>query len=317
MGESLSVIVLSKNNGTTIGYTLKSIVESKLPANTWREIIVVDAHSTDITHKVLAKFRKKIKVIYDEGKGIGLARNTGIEAARGEIICFVDADCIVGKNHFIRVLAEFSRGADLVDVEPTPPLDVGSTSIARLEAIIRRYGRGYSERLISDRCFIGGALMCFRKKVFKTVGGFWEYPPYGFDDIDFGYRARKAGYKIHVIKVDGSYSRPRERINELVRQQIGWGKGFAYIIAKYRHDRDFWRCYRYSSYVYMMLGSYSWMYPIIAAIFSPIKGVFLAFRTGEVSVLPYWIIRRMAFLWGILLELKKAFSYYVSRKLSS
>jgi len=101
----ISVIVLSKNNGDTLDACLNSIIN----ALGEKEIIVVDAHSSDNTPSILEKYREKIKVVYDEGKGIGIARNIGVKASKGDIICFVDADAFVSKDHFIKIKDYFEK----------------------------------------------------------------------------------------------------------------------------------------------------------------------------------------------------------------
>ena len=84
--RKISIIVLSKNNGDTIAYTLLSIVKAKVPKGYKREIIVVDARSTDNTPRILEKFKRWIKVVYDNGEGIGIARNIGVLNSSGDII---------------------------------------------------------------------------------------------------------------------------------------------------------------------------------------------------------------------------------------
>jgi glycosyltransferase involved in cell wall biosynthesis len=60
----ISVIVLSKNNGDTLDTCLNSIIN----ALGEKEIIVVDANSSDNAPSILEKYREKIKVVYDERK---------------------------------------------------------------------------------------------------------------------------------------------------------------------------------------------------------------------------------------------------------
>ena len=65
------------------------------------EIILVDDESPDGCPKKCedwAKRDKRIKVIHKENAGLGYARNTGIENATGEYICFFDSDDYVEKD---------------------------------------------------------------------------------------------------------------------------------------------------------------------------------------------------------------------------
>jgi glycosyltransferase involved in cell wall biosynthesis len=56
------------------------------------EVIVVDDGSTDKTRAALEPYKTRIQYIYQGNCGVSAARNTGIEAARGEWLAFLDSD---------------------------------------------------------------------------------------------------------------------------------------------------------------------------------------------------------------------------------
>lgn len=89
----ISVVIPVYNRATTIGNCLRSIQAQTYES--W-EAIVVDDGSIDATHQVVAKLARedaRIRLIrHDRNRGAQAARNTGIRAAQGEWIAFLDSD---------------------------------------------------------------------------------------------------------------------------------------------------------------------------------------------------------------------------------
>jgi glycosyltransferase involved in cell wall biosynthesis len=56
------------------------------------EIIVVDDGSSDSTPKILKRYARRVRVLRQDNAGPAAARNRGIEAAEGDLVCFQDAD---------------------------------------------------------------------------------------------------------------------------------------------------------------------------------------------------------------------------------
>ena len=85
----VSVIIPTYNRSKTIERAVNSVL-----AQTWKEleIIVVDDGSTDRTDEILRAYGNKIRFIRQQNGGASAARNTGIRAATGEIISFLDSD---------------------------------------------------------------------------------------------------------------------------------------------------------------------------------------------------------------------------------
>lgn len=86
-----STIIPIYNRANLIQHTINSILEQE---NCDTEIIVVDDGSTDGTIDKLAIYGNKIKIIRQQNKGPGAARNLGISHAKGKYITFLDSDDI-------------------------------------------------------------------------------------------------------------------------------------------------------------------------------------------------------------------------------
>lgn len=78
---------------------IQEAVDSAL-TQTWdeKEIIVVDDGSTDNTSQLLQSFGNKIRTIRQNNQGLSAARNTGIEAAKGDYLAFLDSDDLLNPN---------------------------------------------------------------------------------------------------------------------------------------------------------------------------------------------------------------------------
>lgn len=85
----ISVVVPSYNCAQYLGQALSSALDQDYPN---KEIIVVDDGSTDDSIAILAGFGERIRVIKQPNSGVAVARNTGLRAARGDYIAFLDAD---------------------------------------------------------------------------------------------------------------------------------------------------------------------------------------------------------------------------------
>ena len=85
----VSVVTPAFNVGWCVGRAIDSVLGQSLRE---LEIIVVNDGSTDDTRDVLAAYGDSIRAIDQANGGMSAARNTGIRAARGAFIAFLDAD---------------------------------------------------------------------------------------------------------------------------------------------------------------------------------------------------------------------------------
>jgi len=293
----ISVIILSKNNGETLEECLNSIVNSDGD----KEIIVVDAHSMDETPKILSKYKNQIKVVYDEGKGIGIARNIGVESSTGEIICFVDADAFVSKDHFTRIERYLSENPEvgIIDVRGTLKLSKKPTFIERLGYKCQSVIMKQQKEL---HAYAGGYFMSFRRKAFYDAGGFWRFPPFGADDLDFTVKVVAKGWKKGFIETEG-WHQLRRTMASLLRERWGFGKGRACFDKKYLNNpvRSLLISKRI---VYRILGKYFWFGIALLHLAAPIIALKYLSKWKSLQVYLYYISREWAnflgYVWGWL-----------------
>lgn len=89
--RSVSVIVPTYNRANYIGEAIDSLMVQDI-ADCDLEIIVVDDGSKDNTEEVVRSYGERVRYIRQENQGVGVARNRGIEEARGEWVAFLDSD---------------------------------------------------------------------------------------------------------------------------------------------------------------------------------------------------------------------------------
>lgn len=85
----VSVIVPVYNCDRYIAQAIESVLNQTY---TDYEIIVIDDGSTDNTREVLESYRGHINYLYQENQGVAMARNRGIEIAKGQFVAFLDHD---------------------------------------------------------------------------------------------------------------------------------------------------------------------------------------------------------------------------------
>lgn len=100
--SEISAVVCSLNEEARIVHCLSSLKEAGVG-----EIILVDGHSTDKTVEIASEYADKI--VFDEGKGLGAARNLGIEESEKYFILNFGADNSIDRDALQLMLNDLER----------------------------------------------------------------------------------------------------------------------------------------------------------------------------------------------------------------
>jgi glycosyltransferase involved in cell wall biosynthesis len=99
---TISVVIPCYNNGAHLAETLTSVrAQTRKPL----EVILVDDASTDDSTAVAARFGEVRLIGQERNSGVSLARNTGLRAASGDMVAWLDGDDIWEPNHLATVAA--------------------------------------------------------------------------------------------------------------------------------------------------------------------------------------------------------------------
>lgn len=88
---SVSVVIPAYNAERFLAEAIDSVLSQ---AHGSLEVIVVDDGSTDGTAGVARNYDSRLRLLQQPNRGIGSARNAGVDAASGELLAFLDADDI-------------------------------------------------------------------------------------------------------------------------------------------------------------------------------------------------------------------------------
>lgn len=131
MNEELVSVIIPAYN---VDEYLKECVQSLLcQTYTNYEVIIIDDGSKDNTYAIGKHFvseNEKVKLFRQENKGVSIARNVGMQKAKGDFYIFVDADDVVAPQ-YIETLVACVKKAELGVVGFTSKRENFATDIKR------------------------------------------------------------------------------------------------------------------------------------------------------------------------------------------
>jgi GT2 family glycosyltransferase len=222
----ISVVVCSYNGARTIRDTCEGLRRLDYPDF---EVIVVDDGSTDDTAAIVREY--DVRLIRTPNRGLSNARNTGLAAATGEIVAYLDDDAYPDP-HWLTYLAATFLSTSHAGVGGPNIAPAGDGPIA--ECVARAPG-GPVHVLITDREaeHIPGCNMAFRKACLDAVGGFDPRFRTAGDDVDLCWRLQDRGWTLGFHPTAMVWHHRRNSLRTYWRQQIGYGRAEAMLERKW------------------------------------------------------------------------------------
>jgi GT2 family glycosyltransferase len=233
----VSIVVPAYNREDFLPACLFSLCSQTYPSARY-EIILVDDGSTDgtadVAREILQQWAGTFQVIQKPNGGPASARNTGILAAGGECIAFIDADCVAERDwleQLISILWDTNAagvGGPLVNISPKAwvPYYLSASSFFR-----HRVRHGQVDYLLT-------ANVAFRRSALLQVHGFSERPGIWSEDADLSFRLIQAGYKLLLAEsgVVSHFGTPLS-LRSLIKNLYRYGYGNAVLSVNWKNGR--------------------------------------------------------------------------------
>jgi cellulose synthase/poly-beta-1,6-N-acetylglucosamine synthase-like glycosyltransferase len=224
--HSVSVVIPVRNGRATIEQCLEAIFASTIPLC---EVIVVDDSSSDDTIDLVSHFPCRIiKNIARTGRGA--SKNKGFEAAKGQLVAFIDADVLVHPDTIEKALAAFVDDPYLSALCAVPEADSLYPNFAS------RYKSYYMHYILmgfsAPTDFLHGCFQVFRKDVLESRALRFDEKLH-CDDIDLGIRLKKKGGKILVLRQAPVVHKRYYSLLGLLRNDFMVSAEFAQLLCKH------------------------------------------------------------------------------------
>ncbi len=194
----LSVVIPTYNRLPILRQCLQALERQRLePPLQGYEVVVVDDGSTDATVAWLEQARAAgelphLRLLQQEHGGPAQGRNRGVEAARGEVIVFIDSDLVVGSDF----LLSHARGLDQDWRRGGNRLSFTYGAVINTADFANPTGERHKLRDLSWAYFATGNV-AIERSLLERAGLFDPaFQLYGWEDLELGERLRALGVRL-------------------------------------------------------------------------------------------------------------------------
>jgi cellulose synthase/poly-beta-1,6-N-acetylglucosamine synthase-like glycosyltransferase len=211
-------IVVPTYNAPTIDRTIESLEHLEFDRREYEVIVVGVDHSGRVRSSDLVRFDRTAQRLPP-----AVARNRGASQVTGEILVFIDADCIARPDWLMILAKQF--------VDPTVTIVGGGIEFENrnywtLADNLSMFYEFRAARPPALKLLLPSLNLAIRREVFQQFGGFDErYPRPSGEDSDLTTRLRLKG---HLLRFDPRavvlHAPPRDRLRDLLRHSFYQGK---------------------------------------------------------------------------------------------
>ncbi|MGB8991938.1 MAG: glycosyltransferase family 2 protein [Desulfobaccales bacterium] len=227
----VSVITPARNEERYIGTLLNDFLHQDYPSHL-RELIVVDGNSEDNTKSIVQEFARlhpelNISVLDNPQRLVAPGYNLGLRAARGQILCRVDAHASIPPDYLrigVHLLQEHAPERVGCVGGVTQTVGAGFWGRAFSAMLNSPFGVGNAKfRYANKPGYVDTiAFYLFWRKILDEVG-FYRENLVRSEDLEFNARIRRRGWKFFLYPQLRTTTQARSSLGGFLKQAFGNG----------------------------------------------------------------------------------------------
>ncbi len=213
---TLTVLVAGKEEEANIADCLEGLLKQDYPN---LEIIAVNDRSDDRTGAIMDEIAgrdERLRVIHVEKLPAGWAgknhaMHLGGQQARGDLLCFTDADCRYHARELLRAAVGYAQRERVDFLSVLPELEAHTF----WERVVQPPAGAimvfwFPPQKVNDpqspRAYANGAFMLMSRSAYEQIGGHEQHRTALNEDMHFARQAKQVGLRLRVLRGAGWYS---------------------------------------------------------------------------------------------------------------
>lgn len=232
----VSIVIPVRDQAEDLIECLKSLEHLNYPRDRLETIVVDDGSQVDITQIISSPDVRAIRLA--ESQGASVCRNIGAEKARGDILAFLDADCMAGEN-WLREIIPFFKAAAAGAVGGYVDGYYKDSRLDRYEEVASSLNMGRRlllEGKTESSLYVPTANMLVTREAFMKTGGFKRGLNVG-EDVDFCWRLRNHGYTLLYVPFGRVSHKHRGHLGKMLARRGDYGTSEAVLYRTHREKR--------------------------------------------------------------------------------
>ena len=192
MNKLISIIIPCFNGEPTIAKCLSAIYQSEVCDY---EVIVVDDHSIDNSLNIIQQFPCKL-IALGERRGAAYARNIGAKVAKGDVLFFTDADCVVTKQTLRIVEQSLANIHEKIIIGGTyTRKSYDNNFFSNFQSIFIHYSE--TKHPVNPD-YIATHALAMHRNLFHQYAGFNDHVFPILEDVEYSHRLKNLGVRLQL-----------------------------------------------------------------------------------------------------------------------